>query len=235
LFSPDELTSYWFVSHDFAGAMGLEFSRDAARELKKAIGPGRARIDYEADAVTVRISRKENVIPTLAAIYHRIGWDKSELDSITPQVMACKRPRPRKIAIGDVFLVPFAPERFGLGQVLDVNYKFPTVAVFTSVGTAEELAARPVSGCDALTILHIHGNALYKGQWPVIGSAPVKLDPAAGPGRKTGEVGSTTWGGDGPIVDLLGAFVGLRTWEEGYHDPNDLRKLVLLRQVQSEG
>lgn len=235
LHSPDELLGYWFVSHDFAEPLGLGHSRDAARALKSAIGPKLARIDYEADAVTVRVSRNDNVIPTLTAIYDLLGWDKAELADVAAQVSAFKRPRARKIAVGDAFLIPLATNLCGLGQVLDIHFKFPTVAVFTSLGTAEELSSLDLTRCEPLTILHIHGNALYKGEWPIIGAAPVWLDPASGPGRKQGEVGSSSHGGDGPIANLLLAHAGLRSWEEGYHDPSYLRKLVLANVRPKEG
>lgn len=229
LHSPDELLAYWFISHDFAEALGVEYSRDAARALKKAIGPKLARIDYEADVVIVRISRGENVIPTLTAIYDRLGWDKAELADVAKQVAVFKRPRRRKIAVGDVFLIPLGADLFGLGQVLDIIYTAPTVAVFTCLGTADDLSENDISDCQALTILHIHGNSLYKGDWRVIGTAPVRLDPASGPGRKLGEVGSSSWGRDGPITHLLLAHAGRRPWELGYQDPTYLRSLVLVK------
>lgn len=227
LYSPDELSSYWFVRHDFAGAFGLEYSRDAAKFLKQVLPRGGARIDYEADAVTLWISRNDRLIPTLMAIYQRLGWDTAELTEIAQEVLAFKRPRPRKVAVGDVFLIPVASDLFGLGQVLDMNYKAPTVAIFTHLGSSAELECFEISKGKPLTILHILGNSLYNGQWRVIGSDKVRLDPSCGPGGKQFDVGSTSWSGDGPIVDLLQAYAGLRSWEEGYHDPNYLRKLVL--------
>jgi hypothetical protein len=227
LFSPDELLSYWFVTYDFAGALGLEYSRDAAKILKRALPPGGAKIDYEADVVTLRISGNDRVIPTLMAIYQQLGWDTAELIEIEPQILAFKRPRPRKVAVGDVFLVPVAPGLFGLGQVLDIHHKAPTVAIFTRLGSSADLERFAISEGKPLTILHIGGNSLYKGQWRIIGSSDVHLDPSCGPGGNRFDVGSTSWGGDGPIVDLLKAYAGSRSWEEGYRDPNELRKLVL--------
>jgi hypothetical protein len=226
LFSPDELLPYWFVSHDFAGALGLEYSRDAAKILRRAIPPGGGKIDYEADAVTLWISRNDRVIPTLMAIYQRLGWDTAELAEIEAQVLAFKRPRPRKVSVGDVFLVPVAPDLFGLGQVLDINHKAPTVAIFTCLGSSKDLERFTISEGKALTILHILGDSLYKGQWPIVGSNEVRLDASSGPGGKRFGEGSMSCG-DEPIVELLKAYAGLRTWEEGYHDPNELRKLVL--------
>ncbi len=227
LFPPDELLSYWFVTHDFAGAFGLEHSQDAAKILKRALPPRGAKIDYEADVVTVWISRNDRVIPTLMAIYGQLGWDTAELIEIEPQILAFKRPRPRKVSVGDVFLIPVVPDVFGVGQVLDINYNAPTVAIFTRLGESSDLEHFAVAEGQPLTILHIGGNSLYKGQWRIIGRCEVKLDPSCGPGGKQFEVGSTSWGGDGPIVDLLKAFAGLRSWEEGFHDPNVLRNLVL--------
>jgi hypothetical protein len=227
LFSPDELRAYWFVSHDFAGALGLEYSRDAAKILKRAVPPGGGKVDYEANAVTLRISRNDHVIPTLMAVYQCLGWDTAELAEIEPQILAFKRPRPRKVSVGDVFRVPVAPDLFGLGQVLDINYKAPTVAIFTCRRSSKDLERFTISEGKALAILHIGGDSLYKGQWPIIGSSEVRLDPSSGPGGKCFGEGSTTFGGDGPIVNLLRAYAGLQTWEEGYYNPNELRKLVL--------
>ena len=220
------LLPHWFVSHDFAQC--LAFSTPATlQKFLAPIPPNGGKIDYEADAVTLRISRNDRVIPTLVTVYQRLGWDTAELAEIEPQVLAFKRPRPRKVSIGDVFLVPVAPDLFGLGHVLDINHKGPTVAIFTCLGPSKDHEGFTISEGKALTILHIGGDSLYKGQWPIIGSSEVRLDPSSGPGGKCFEVGSITWGGNGPIVDLLRAHAGLRTWEEGYHDPNELRNLVL--------
>jgi hypothetical protein len=226
LHSPDEILPYWFVSHDFAQLLGVEYSSEAAKMLKRIV-PGGARIDYEADAVVMRISRKERVMPALRAIYAHAGWDSSELDAAEKQIAGFRRPKPCRVAAGDAFLVPFADDLYALGQVLEIRYKAPTVAIFDSIGHAETLIKRGPSGLRPLTILHIGGNSLYKGAWQIIGSYPVVQDPSSGPGGRYGAVGSISYGGDGPIVDLLRAKAGLRSWEEGFYEPNYLRKLVL--------
>ena len=61
----------------------------------------------------------------------------------------------------------------------------------------------------------------------MIGNQPVVVNPASGPGGRHNSVGSTSYGGDGPITELLEAFAGLASWERDYHDPNYLRKLVM--------
>jgi hypothetical protein len=207
--------------------LGLEYSKEAARVLKSHIKTSGVRIDYEADAVTLHISRKQNVIPVLREIYRLMGWDAFELDAVEPQVLTFKRPKPRRVSVGDAFLVPVGSDLFGLGQVLDLNYKSPTIALFADLGRASEMKERRPAELKVLTILHMGGNSLYNGAWEIVGNYPVLHDPASGPGGRVFEVGCCTHGGDGPVVDLLRAYAGLRSWEEGYHDPNELRKLVL--------
>ena len=111
--------------------------------------------------------------------------------------------------------------------MLDIVYKALTVAIFRSTGTADTQAKRALKGLKPLTILHIGGNSLYKGAWPIAGSCPVENDPSSGPGGKYGAIGSRSYGGDGPIVNLLRSDTGLQPWEEGYYEPNYLRDLVL--------
>jgi hypothetical protein len=91
LVPPDEALSYWFVSHDFAAVLGIEFSRDAATVLRKLLAPYKVRIDYEADTVTLRIARKDSVIPALRALYAHVGWDTAELDDLEPTVRGFRR------------------------------------------------------------------------------------------------------------------------------------------------
>lgn len=227
LISPDELLPYWFVSHDFAEELDIEFSKEAATAIKKAIETRGVRVDYEADAVTLRISSNEQVIPTLISLYNLLKWDIAELEQCRTQVTTFKRPRPRKLTVGDVFHVPIAEDLVGLGHVLEIAYKAPTVAIFTSIGCPNEVPPSKISQSKLLTILHIGGSSLYKGEWPIIGNSIPTLDPSAGPGGKNLSVGSTSYGGNGPIVDLLMAYAGKRSWSEGFHDPQYLTKLVI--------
>jgi hypothetical protein len=222
LFSPDEVLTYWWVDHDFAGEFGVEYSSDAARELRRILPHG-ARVDYEADLVTVRISRKANVVPTLATIYERLGWDQTELAELEPRVHSFKRPRPHRVAIGDVFLIPVAEDLFALGQVLDVHDIQQTIAVFPRLGREADLKPALVEQAKPLTILHVIGVSLLKGEWRVIGSERVRLDPSSGPGGKLYEVGSRSYGNDWPVVPLLRANAGLAPW-----DRERLRDLVML-------
>lgn len=227
LYSPNEILSHWFVSHDFAGELGLEYSSDAAKVLRRAISTRGVRIDYEADAVTVATSRKAAVISMLREIYQHIGWDAAELDGIESRVLKFKRPRPRAVTIGDVFLVPISEELFGLGQVLDKTFHAPTIAIFSCTGRKAEVESRHPADCTALTILHIGGSSLYTGRWPIIGKAPVKLDPYSGPGGARLAVGSRSYGGDGPVHELLRAHAGLDDWLPMFGEQDYLRKLVI--------
>ena len=142
LHAPSAGLAYWFVSHDFAEPLGFEYSRDAVRELKQLVGHLGARVDYEADAVILRIRRNESVVPTLRAIYVRLQWDAAELQRLEPAILAYRRPRAKEITAGDVFLIPIGNDLYGLGQVLDVQYKAPTVAVFRFVGSRAEVEAK---------------------------------------------------------------------------------------------
>lgn len=227
LFSPDEMLPYWFISHDFAEELKLDYSKEAAVALKRVVGPRSVKIDYETDVVILRISKKELVIPTLEAIYALLGWNAAELKTLEPEVNAFKRPRPRRISAGDIFHIPIAADLVGFGQILEINNKSPTVAVFTRMGLPSEIAPFEVPHSKLLTILHIGGNSLCKGDWPIVGSAAPIYDPASGPGGKDGEVGSRSFSGDGFVVELLEAYAGRRSWSEGFHDPQYLRKLVL--------
>lgn len=228
LCAPDAALAYWFVSHDFAGALGVEYSRDAAKELKQLLHGLRVQIDYEADEVTLRIKSKDDVIPALRRIYERLGWPVAELDQLEAAVRNYERPRPRKIAKGDTFLIPLGDGIYGLGQVLDAGRQAPTVAVFPWTGGAQEVAAHDPGSGRPLTILHLGvGCSLITGEWTVIASHPVVHSASAGPGGKRDTVGCRSYGGDGPVVRLLRAHAGLATWEEGFADPDYLRKLVL--------
>lgn len=228
LHAPSEMLGYWFVSYDFADALELEYSRQAAKELKQILDGLRVRIDYEADAVTLRIRRNEDVIPVLRSIYQRVRWDPAELEQIERSVRDYKRPRAKKVAVGDVFLIPISDERFGLGQVLDLRRKAPTVAVFPFVGPAPEVQIKDPVQTKPLAILHLGpGCSLFTGKWPVIGSRPVAHSPAAGHSGDRDSVGAISWGGDGYVVQLLRTNAGLDSWEQDFADPNYLRKLVL--------
>jgi hypothetical protein len=227
LFPPDELRSYWFISHDFAELLGLQFSKEAATAIQAVVEPRGVEVEYEADSVTLRIKRKELVVATLLSLYEAFGWDDSEIQRIFPLVESFKRPRPRVLSPGDVFTVPVATDLVGLGQILEMNHKSPTVAIFTRWGPLDDYPLPALARSKLLTVLHTTGLSLYKGEWSVVGSVPPFHDPASGPGGKIFELGSKSYGGDGPILELLGAAAGRRSWSEGFHDPDYLRNLVL--------
>jgi hypothetical protein len=227
LFAPDELRSYWFISHDFAGLLGLEYSTEAAAAIKAVVASRGVEVEHEADAVTLRIRRKELVIATLLSLYEAFGWDASEIHRIAPQIDSFKRPRPRVLSPGDVFLVPAAADLVGLGQILELNHKSPTIAIFTRRGPLDEFPLTELARSKLLTVLHTTGLSLYKGDWPVVGSVAPFHDPASGPGGRMFEVGSKSYGGDGPVLALLQATAGRRSWSEGFHDPGYLRNLVM--------
>ncbi len=232
LYPPDELLPHWWVMHDFAGELGLEVQHDAAKELRKVLPPG-TRMDYESDFVFIQVSKSERVVPTLRAIYERLGWDPAELTRLEAEVMAFRRPRPHRIAVGDVFVIPVEDELVALGQVLDKHYGSPTVAVFPDLARVVDIDPATVVTAVPLTIVHIGGDSLYKGLWTVVSSQAVTLDPGAGPDGRNGEVGSCTYGGDGPVVDLLKAHSGLGSWDiDPRHRSRYLRKLVMLYDPQ---
>jgi hypothetical protein len=222
------MLGYWFVSHDFADDLGLEYSNEAAKELKQLLSRLRVRIDCEGDAVTLRIRRNEDVIPVLRSIYERVGWELVELEKIESAVLAYQRPRAKRIATGDTFLIPISEDVFGLGQVLELTHKAPTVAVFPCVGAAPEVQSKDPASLKPLSILHLGlGCSLYTGRWPVVASHAVIHSPAAGPGGDRDSIGAVSYGSDGPVVELLRAYVGLDAWEHGFADRDYLRKLVL--------
>lgn len=228
LHAPTVGLPYWFVSRDFADALGLECSRDAAKQLAQLLAGLKVRVDHEADAVTLRIRRNEDVIPALRSVYERAGWDAAELERIEESVRTFKRPRARKIAAGDTFLIPIGEDAFGLGQVLEVSHKAPTVAVFRCTGAARMLEREDPASLKPLAILHLGlGCSLLSGEWPVIGAHPAVHSAARGYGGKRNAVGSISFGGDGPTVALLRAHAKLDSWEQGFADPGYLRRFVL--------
>ena len=228
LHAPSAGLSYWFVSHDFADALDLDYSRDAAQQLEQLLGGLGVRVDHEADAVTLRIERSEDVIPALRTIYTHAGWDPSELDRIAESVRMFKRARPKKIAAGDTFLIPIGDDIVGLGQVLKVQHKAPTVAVFRCVGPARDVERESPAALKPLAIQHLGlGCSLLTGEWPIISSHRVVHSPAAGHGGARDAIGAVSFGGDGYVVELLRAHAGLDSWEQGFADPNYLRKFVL--------
>lgn len=228
LHAPSEGRSYWFVSHDFADALGLDYSRDAARQLEQLLGGLGVRVDHEADTVTLCIKRNEDVIPALRALYSHAGWDPAELQQIEQSVRTFKRPRAKKLAAGDTFLIPISDDVVGLGQILEVRHKAPTVAVFRCVGSARDVERENPAALRPLAIQHLGlGCSLLTGEWPIISSHPVVHSPSAGRGGARDSVGAVSFGGDGYIVELLRAHAGLDSWEQGFADPNYLRKFVL--------
>ena len=228
LHAPSVGLPYWFVSHDFAGVLGLDYSRDAATQLKQLLADWKVSVDHEADEVTLRIRRNEDVIPALRAIYARAGWDPAELAQVEEPVRTFKRPRARKIAACDTVLVPFGGEVVGLGQVLEVRRKVPTVALFRATGPAREMEQQNPAALKPLSILHLGlGCSLFTGEWPVFASHPVVHSPAGGFRGDRDCVGAISFGGDGPAVAMLRAHAELDTWEQGYADPEYLRKFVI--------
>lgn len=228
LYAPSEGLPYWFVSHDFADALHLEYSRDAARQLEQLLGGLGVRVDHEADAVTLRIKRDEDVIAALRALYTHVGWDPAELERIAESIRNFKRPRARKIAAGDTFLIPIGNDMVGLGQILEVRRKVPTVAVFRCVGLARDVERENPAALKPLAIQHLGlGCSLLSGQWPIVSSHPVIHSPAGGHGGARDGIGAVSFGGDGYIVELLRAHAGLDSWEQGFADPDYLRKFVL--------
>lgn len=228
LHAPSAALSYWFVSHDFADVLDVDYTKEAARQLEQLLGGLGVRVDHEADAVTLRIKRNENVIPALRSIYAHAGWEPSELDRIAESVRTFKRPRAKKIAAGDTFLIPIGVDVVGLGQVLEVRYRAPTVAVFRCVGAARAVEQENPASLKPLSILHLGlGCSLLTGEWPIISSHRVAHSPAAGRGGDRDSIGAISFGGDGYVVELLRAHAGLDTWEQGFADPDYLRKFVL--------
>lgn len=228
LHAPSAGVTHWFVLHDFAESLQLDYSRDAARQLEQLLAGLDVRVDHEADAVTLRIKRNEDVIPALRSLYAHVGWDSGELDRIESSVRTFKRPRAKKLTAGDTFLIPIGDDFVGLGQVLDVQHKAPTVAVFRCVGRASDIERENPGALKPLSILHLGlGCSLLTGEWPIIASHRVVHSPSAGRGGARGSIGAISFGGDGYIVQLLRGHAGLGSWEEGFADPNYLRKFVL--------
>ncbi|MGE0441549.1 MAG: hypothetical protein AB7L66_05130 [Gemmatimonadales bacterium] len=227
LHAPDVILSDWFISADFAGLLGLEYSRDAAKQLRELLAGTRTGLDYEADEVTLRFRSGKKVVAALRQLYSGLGWDARELDAAEPDILAYRRPRPLPVALGDVFTVPIVPDRCGVGQVIDLQHDSPTVAIMRWLGSAPEAAGVKIASLKPLTILHTLGPALRTGEWPIIGNQPVTLDPASGPGGRQYTVGAKSYGGDGPVPELLRAYAGLAAWDQGFYDPEYLRKLVM--------
>ena len=131
----------------------------------RRILPRSVRIDYEADFVNLGIARRANIDPALTAIYERLGWDQAELAELAPKVLSFKCPRAHPIRIGDVFRIPVTGELFALGQVLYAEDIGQTIAVFPPVAPRAELKADLVKTTKPLTILHVIGVSLLKGEW----------------------------------------------------------------------
>lgn len=228
LHAPSVVLPYWFVSHDFADALHLEYSEEARTQLEGLLSGLGVQVDHEADSVTLRIKRNADVIPALRAMYAHVGWAQAELEQIEMAVRNFKRPRAKAIAEGDIFLIPIGDDMVGLGQVLKMSHKAPTVAVFRVVGLARDIERDDPASLKPLAILHLGlGCSLFTGGWPVISKRPVVHSPARGFGGARDGTGAVSFGGDGCVVSLLRAHAGLDTWEHGFADPAYLRKFVL--------
>jgi len=188
LFSPDEVLPHWFISHDFAALLGCEHSKQAAAVLDRAVAQRGVSIDYEADAVTLRISKKQLVVPTLSSLYDLFKWDPAELARIQPAIESFTRPKPRPVTAGDIFEVPVAADLAALGQVLEIRFKSPTVAIFRRPGPLGAIPPSELADEPVLTILHIGGDSLYTGRWPIVGSCVPNHEPSSGPGGQAGAV-----------------------------------------------
>jgi hypothetical protein len=92
-----------------------------------------------------------------------------------------------KTKIGDVFLIPLAENRFGIGQV-SASWEgelyiviFETVYTSTQVNADEILGKRPILAALSLDAL------IWNGQWPIIGSITSNLSDLPHPTYKVNE------------------------------------------------
>ncbi|WP_028401727.1 Imm26 family immunity protein [Ectobacillus panaciterrae] len=222
---PDANISYFFISEDFAGLLGIETNNEAKRILQKELKSQldqklykRISFDQESSCVTISISKPDLMYTVAEYINQLINCPISEADKmfIKNQLISHKRPKKQKWKISDVFAIPLTDGSYIFGQIFSKEYSFPICTLFdiktTNIPSLEEIVnQRKIT---SLTIIPIH---LDNHKWKVIGNKEINcaIQPIS-PGSFS----------SGILNDLGEAYYGLRPWNVN-SDPNYLDKLLL--------
>lgn len=130
-------------------------------------------------------------------------------------------------------MIPTSDGRFAIGQIIGQEpdlMRSVTVALFDERYDSVEAAHDgPACNPDALyAILFVTVNHLESGDWNVVGSQTVTVDPELNPHehtRSTGFIGAKIVGSD-IVSEFVEAFYGLAPWND-WKDPHYLDSLLI--------
>ena len=131
-------------------------------------------------------------------------------------------------APGDLFAVPIAEGRYGVGQILSVEHDAldSVGCIFFAATVSDKSGTQGVASPIAVEL--VTPDLLRSGRWKTKGNFPVGLPPEAWPYnryRSSGWVGAKIRG-SAVIESFLAAFHGLAPWDD-FHDPKYLDSFLL--------
>jgi hypothetical protein len=136
-----------------------------------------------------------------------------------------------KSKVGDLFHIPLADGRFGVGQIVDQWMgTVICIAVFGEVhnNVTQKLTAA-VDSLKVISLPSVSKSEIDKGYWPVFDTAAVQLNLELAPHHQfasSNYVGAS-WDAGGVVEKLLNAYFCGATWEPYPGRPGHLTSLLL--------
>jgi len=135
----------------------------------------------------------------------------------------------QKVNVGDIFWVPIEDGSFVLGQIIEEQREVlnSITCVFFDCRVSEIIDA-PFTFDKPICCQFVTRDLFNSGQWQRVDNLSNQVASSVLPYRETeakGWIGASMIGSEN-IQQLLGAFYGLRAWDEMF-DPNYYQKLLL--------
>jgi len=238
IWPPTTSESRCSIFEDLADLFGAEYSHEAVRLFKEALGQdgvsGRVSVDAEAGHVAIFMGKAIAVDVALAILTRaRADLARPSDDTISAarrEIAAWKKPTPRPWKAGDFFSFRLRDGAFAFGQVLAdlvVNARAgarqPTCVLLEAHATAGQMALETLASLRPLAILHVSQDHLDSGRWVVMGNAPPVLPAYEGPCGHPFQRGGISWDG---LEELAHAWFGLAPWN-AYADEDYLDRYLL--------
>ncbi len=228
---PTASQSKFGIFMDLATEFGLEFNRDAETKLREAWrasgARGRLDIDAESDRVSI-LAGRDSILEVATLIQHltvpsrRTSLSRQDIEQVKRVIRVHKRPPRVSWKVGDAFSIRLRDGSNAFGQILwesapasSQSLRAPICALFDYRAGQDLVQTASLLKTRIVTVLHILGQELDDGRWPIVGTGELAADPFSGPCGRPGEVGSRSWDG---LEEIANAWFGLAPWNAYFKD-----------------